>query len=52
MANPLTPQLNYVTEAHIEELRAKRPATKFKGCTQLYQYFIKSNGMMACSCMR
>ena len=52
MTNPLTPELNNVTEAQIEELRAKRFPTKFKGCTQLYQYFIKSNGTMACSCMR
>jgi len=52
MANPLTPELNYVTEAQIEELRAKRATTKFKGCTQLYQYFIKADGTMACSCMR
>src|SRR5262245_19199627 len=52
MTKPLTPKPSYVTEAQIEELRAKRSATKFRGCTQFYQYFIKSNGMMACSCMR
>ena len=26
--------------------------TQFKGCTQLYQYFVKADGTMACSCMR
>jgi hypothetical protein len=43
---------NFVTEAQIAELRKNRFPTKFKGCTQLYQYFIKADGTMACSCMR
>ena len=52
MGRPLTPNLKFVLESQIEELRAKRVRNKFKGCTQLYQYFIKSNGMLSCSCMR
>jgi molybdenum cofactor biosynthesis enzyme MoaA len=52
MASASTPNLNFITEAQIDEMRSKRKKTKFKGCTQLYQYFIKADGMMACSCMR
>lgn len=52
MARPLTPKNNFVTEPQIEELRRKRWRTEFKGCTQLYQYFVKADGTMSCSCMR
>jgi hypothetical protein len=52
MALSLTPDRNDVTEEKIEEFRANRVVTQFKGCTQLYQYFIKADGTMACSCMR
>jgi hypothetical protein len=52
MSSPLTPDLRFVLESQIEEFRAKRVPTTFKGCTQLYQLFVKSNGMLSCSCMR
>jgi hypothetical protein len=52
MSRPLTPDLKYVSESQIDELRANRVATTFQGCTQLYQYFVKSNGAISCSCMR
>lgn len=52
MATALTPDINFVGENQIEEHRAKRKKTEFKGCTQLYQYFVKSDGMISCSCMR
>lgn len=48
----MTPDLKFVLEDQIEELRANRAPTTFQGCTQLYQYFVKSNGMISCSCMR
>lgn len=50
--SPLTPRINFVYEHQIDELRDRRLKTEFKGCTQLYQYFVKSDGMMSCSCMR
>lgn len=31
---------------------AMRVPTKFKGCTQVHQIFLKANGKIACSCMR
>jgi wyosine [tRNA(Phe)-imidazoG37] synthetase (radical SAM superfamily) len=31
---------------------AMRVPTKFKGCTQVYQIFLKANGKISCSCMR
>ena|ERR1700733_6250984 len=49
---PMTPGAKFVLESQIEELRANRVATTFKGCTQLYQLFVKSNGTISCSCMR
>ncbi len=49
---PLTPAPRFVLESQIEEFRANRVATTFKGCTQLYQLFVKSNGTLSCSCMR
>jgi hypothetical protein len=52
MTGPLTPPTNFVFETQIEEFRSKRQKTNFKGCTQLFQYFIKADGSMSCSCMR
>jgi molybdenum cofactor biosynthesis enzyme MoaA len=51
MNKPMTPDYSYVTEAEIENYRAQRKETAFKGCTQLYQYFVKADGTMSCSCM-
>jgi hypothetical protein len=52
MTDRLTPPSTFVLDGQIDKLRAQRTKTAFKGCTQLYQYFIKSDGTMACSCMR
>jgi hypothetical protein len=52
MSGPRTPDLKFVQESQIEEFRAKRVPTIFKGCTQLYQLFLKADGMVSCSCMR
>jgi hypothetical protein len=52
MSRPTTPELRFVPEGKIDELRANRMPTTFKGCTQLFQLFVKSNGMLSCSCMR
>ncbi len=52
MSVPLTPDLKFVVESQIEAFRANRVPTTFQGCTQLYQLFVKSNGMLSCSCMR
>lgn len=52
MSGPLTPDPKFVLESQIDEFRSARVPTEFKGCTQLYQLFVKSNGMLSCSCMR
>ena len=52
MIQPQIQDLNFVQEGQIEEFRAKRVPTTFKGCTQVYQLFVKSNGLLSCSCMR
>jgi hypothetical protein len=52
MSTSLTPERNFVTDEQIEQFRENRVATKFEGCTQLFQYFIKADGTMSCSCMR
>lgn len=52
MSRPMTPDLKFVSGRTLDEFRANRVPTTFKGCTQLYQYFVKANGMLSCSCMR
>lgn len=52
MTRPITPPTNFVREEQIEQFRSERHATKFKGCTQIFQLFIKADGKLSCSCMR
>jgi molybdenum cofactor biosynthesis enzyme MoaA len=51
MTKPMTPESTFVTDADIEHYRASRKETTFQGCTQLYQFFVKADGRMSCSCM-
>jgi hypothetical protein len=52
MGESVTPALNRVTKNQISQFRENRAKTNFKGCTQLYQMFIKADGTISCSCMR
>jgi pyruvate-formate lyase-activating enzyme len=52
MNRPMTPNLSFISEGKIDEFRANRTPTTFKGCTQISQLFVKSDGMVSCSCMR
>ena len=47
-----TPKENLVSKDSLPEHRSKRVKTEFKGCTQLYQLFLKADGKLSCSCMR
>jgi len=52
MGESITPALNKVTEEQIPQFRENRIKSDFKGCTQLYQVFIKADATISCSCMR
>jgi hypothetical protein len=52
MGESITPSLNKVTDDQIPIFRENRVKTDFKGCTQLYQIFVKAGGTVSCSCMR
>jgi Radical SAM superfamily len=52
MSRSTTPDLSFISESKVDEFRANRVPTTFKGCTQLFQLFVKSDGMISCSCMR
>ena len=48
----LTPAETLVSPATISGYRERRKPTRFAGCSQIYQIFLKANGKITCSCIR
>lgn len=48
----LTPAETLVTPASIPDFRSRRQPTRFTGCDQVDQIFLKANGKITCSCQR